>query len=85
MLCRPEKIFLWKPPTAGYGGANEGFRSQYFGSMDGGNGVIVMINSENGAIVQEIINSVANVYKWKDFYKPILKKLFAVSDEAALS
>jgi CubicO group peptidase (beta-lactamase class C family) len=68
-----------------HGGANEGFRCEYYGSMDGGDGVIVMINSENGAIMQEIINSVANVYQWKDFYKPIIKKLFPVPDEVSLS
>lgn len=68
-----------------HGGANEGFRCQYYGSMEGGNGVIVMINSENGAIIQEVINSVANVYQWKDFYIPIVKKLFPVPEEVALS
>ena len=63
-----------------HGGANEGFRCQYFGSMDGGNGVIVMVNSDNGAIMQEIINSVATVYQWNGFYKPQVKKLVAVPD-----
>ncbi len=68
-----------------HGGANAGFRSQYFGSMEGGNGVIVMVNSDNGAIMQEIINSVANVYHWKDFYIPMVKKIFPVSQEVALT
>jgi hypothetical protein len=53
-----------------HGGANEGFRCQYYGSVDGGNGVVVMVNSDDGSIMNEIINSVATVYKWKDFYKP---------------
>ncbi len=68
-----------------HGGANEGFRSQYFGSMEGGNGVVVMVNSNNGAIMQEIINSVAKVYQWTDFHKPIIKKIVAVPDEVSNS
>ena len=56
-----------------HGGANEGFRSQYFGSIKGGNGVVVMVNSDNGAIMSEVVNSVAAVYGWKDFYKPEYK------------
>lgn len=56
-----------------HGGANEGFRSQYYGSMHGGRGVVVMVNSDNGAILEEIINSVATVYKWEGFYKPVVK------------
>lgn len=57
-----------------HGGANEGFRCQYFGSIENGNGVAVMVNSNNGAIIGEIINSVATVYEWKDFYNPTVKQ-----------
>ena len=32
-----------------------------------------MVNSDNGAIMDEIINSVATVYKWEGFYKPVIK------------
>ena len=62
-----------------HGGANEGFRSQYYGSFDGGNGMVVMVNSDDGSILNEIINSVATVYKWKDFYTPIIKKAIPVT------
>jgi hypothetical protein len=61
-----------------HGGANEGFRSQYFGSLDGGDGVVVMVNSDNGKIIDEIINSVAKTYGWKNFYKPSFKKAVRV-------
>lgn len=61
-----------------HGGSNEGFRSQYYGSFDGGDGVVVMVNSDDGSIMNEIINSVATVYKWKDFYKPVVRKAIAV-------
>ncbi|HTE23700.1 serine hydrolase [Flavitalea sp.] len=65
-----------------HGGANEGFRCQYFGDIENGNGVVVMVNSDNGAILNEIINSVATVYGWKDFYNPVLKKLTSVGNDA---
>lgn len=48
----------------GHGGANEGFRCQYYGSLEGGNGVVIMVNSDNGQIVQELINSVVLIYQW---------------------
>jgi hypothetical protein len=32
-----------------------------------------MVNSDNGAILDEIINSVATVYKWEGFYTPVVK------------
>jgi CubicO group peptidase (beta-lactamase class C family) len=64
-----------------HGGANEGFRCQYFGSMENGNGVAVMVNSDNGNIMQEIINSVATAYQWKDFYTPVVKKIVPVKEE----
>ena len=69
-------VFIQKIGDESYfqhGGANEGFRSQYYGSLVGGNGVVVMVNSDNGAILSEVVNSVATVYGWKDFYKPEYK------------
>jgi CubicO group peptidase (beta-lactamase class C family) len=71
-------VFINKIGTATYfqhGGANEGFRSQYYGSLDGGNGVVVMVNSDNGSILQEVVNSVATVYAWKGFYEPEVKTM----------
>ncbi len=64
-----------------HGGANEGFRCQYFGDLENGNGVVVMVNSDNGAILNEIINSVASVYGWKDFYNPVVKKRATVGND----
>jgi CubicO group peptidase (beta-lactamase class C family) len=57
-----------------HGGSNAGFRSFYTGSMKGGNGVVVMVNSDNGDIIQEVVNSVFFVYGW-DMDKPIVKKI----------
>jgi CubicO group peptidase (beta-lactamase class C family) len=78
-------VFIEKKGESDYfqhGGSNEGFRCQYFGSLDGkGNGVVVMVNSDNGSILPEIVNSVASVYKWAGFYQPTIKKLVQVPDE----
>jgi len=59
----------------GHNGADEGFLSAYTGSFENGNGVVVMVNSDNGSILNEVINSVATVYGWKDYYKPTIKKI----------
>jgi CubicO group peptidase (beta-lactamase class C family) len=67
-----------------HGGANEGFRSLYFGSMEGGNGVVVMVNSDNGDIMNEIVNSVANVYGFKSLNRSKLKKEIALPDTILL-
>jgi hypothetical protein len=53
-----------------HGGANEGFRSDYWGSLDGeGNGLVIMVNSDNGQIMPEIENSIAKVYGFKGLYR----------------
>ena len=64
----------------GHGGADEGFLSTYKGSFENGNGVVVMVNSNNGNMLNEVVNSVALVYGWKDFYKPVIKKIKPVAD-----
>lgn len=52
----------------GHGGSNQGFQSAYYGSLDGGNGLVIMVNSDNGAIIPELINSIAKVYGFKGLY-----------------
>ncbi len=47
-----------------HGGADEGFRATYFGSFQDGYGAIVMVNSDNGRIMNEILSSIENVYGW---------------------
>lgn len=56
-----------------HGGANEGFRSFYVANIEKGDGVIVMVNSDNNAIIPELVNSVATVYNWEEYYKPIIR------------
>lgn len=50
-----------------HGGSNVGFRCTYFGSVEKGTGLVIMVNSDNDGILQEIINSVAHVYGWEGF------------------
>jgi len=61
-------------------GANMGFRSIYYGSCSTGNGVVILINSDNDKILNELVNSVAVAYNWKGFYNPEVRKLAAVPD-----
>jgi CubicO group peptidase (beta-lactamase class C family) len=67
-----------------HGGANEGFRSQYFGSLEDGNGIVVMVNSDNGAIMSEVINSVVSVYGLKGFTNTVVRKRINIADTVLL-
>jgi CubicO group peptidase (beta-lactamase class C family) len=65
-------------------GLNEGFISDYYGSLEGGHGVVIMANSDIAAfedITEEIINSVATVYEWERFYQPVIKKEIIIKDD----
>jgi hypothetical protein len=61
-----------------HGGANEGFRCQYYGSLEGGNGVVVMVNSDNASIINEIVNSVGKVYNIKGLNRSKIYKEITV-------
>lgn len=49
---------------------NYGYSGVYYGSMEGGNGVVIFTNSYNVGLLPELANSVASVYKWKEFHNP---------------
>jgi CubicO group peptidase (beta-lactamase class C family) len=81
-------VFIVDLDSTGYfshGGANEGFRSAYDGSMKGGNGVVVMVNSDDGGIINEVINSVANVYGFKGLSHSKTLKHVVVADSVLQS
>ena len=59
-----------------HNGGNEGFLCTSYGSLEGGNGVVIMINGDKYSIIPEVLNSVARVYGWKDFYKPVFKSVY---------
>ncbi len=64
-----------------HSGSDEGFVAEYYGSMENGNGVVVMANTDNGSLLSEIVNSLASVYHWKDFYTPKAKKVVTVDNQ----
>jgi tetratricopeptide (TPR) repeat protein len=51
----------------GHGGADEGFRAQLLVHRDKGYGAVVMVNSDNGQIINEILRAIAKEYRWEDF------------------
>ncbi len=61
-----------------HNGGNEGFSCTSVGCLNEGEGVVVMTNSDNSSIIEELVNSVATVYKWKDYYLPDVKKVVDV-------
>ena len=66
-----------------HGAYNDGFCGDFYGSLDGGYGVAIFLNTENGLILPEVINSVAKAYNWKNFYRePIRKKCISVDAKA---
>ena len=76
-------VFIEKHGNATYfqhSAGNEGFSGIYFGSMEGGDGVVIFANTDGPGIYPEIVNSVASVYKWKDFYNPVCKKAMKVQE-----
>jgi len=50
-----------------HGGADEGFRAQLMAHKEKGYGAVVMVNSDNGQIINEILRSIANEYQWEDY------------------
>ncbi len=63
-------FFLDKKGKAVYfqhGGADEGFRAQLMAHKEKGYGAVVMVNSDNGQIINEILSSIANEYQWEDY------------------
>ncbi len=62
---------------------NEGFRGLYFASVEGGNGVAIFVNSDEGTIILELLNSVASVYDWKGFDKAVNVNTKAIPDSMA--
>lgn len=65
-----------------HGGVDEGFISQYYGSMEDGNGLVVMVNTSNGnSIITEIINSIAKAYGFKGLYNSKVFKIATVAED----
>lgn len=59
----------------GHSGSNMGFKCKFRASFTGGQGVVVMTNSEMGAeVFQDVIRAVAKVYEWPGVIREPLKE-----------
>lgn len=66
----------------GHGGSNEGFRANFYVYTETGDGIAVMTNGDNGAIlIREIIHRAAEIYGWDDVQPPV-KRAVTLSEEA---
>lgn len=63
---------------------NDGFCGQLVGSLDEGNGVVVLLNGNEGKLLSEVVNSVAKTYNWKNSYREPQRKKSIVVDESTL-
>jgi CubicO group peptidase (beta-lactamase class C family) len=51
----------------GHDGADEGFRAMMLMHREKGYGAVVMVNSDNGQIMGEVMRSIAREYDWDEF------------------
>jgi CubicO group peptidase (beta-lactamase class C family) len=50
--------------------SNEGFMGYFLAGLTNGKGVALFVNSEDGYVLLELLNSIAVVYNWEGFRKP---------------
>ncbi|MDQ0592828.1 CubicO group peptidase (beta-lactamase class C family) [Chryseobacterium ginsenosidimutans] len=67
----------------GHSGGNEGFVCHYVGSLEEGNGVVVMTNGSNMKIVEEIVSSIAGLNNWKNYPLEPIKESIASAIKVA--
>lgn len=60
----------------GHGGANAGFRNDFVASMEGGNVVAIMTNSDNGTrLAQELMQAIFRHYGWSGYQPDVRSKV----------
>ena len=64
-----------------HGGWNEGFSSQFIAHRDKGYGVVVLSNSNQPNLINEVIRSVARVYQWDNFLSDTFVPLPIIREE----
>ena len=55
----------------GHGGADEGFRADLMMNREKGYGAVIMVNSDNGQIMDEVQRAIAREYNWDEFLPPV--------------
>ncbi|HXQ71712.1 MAG TPA: serine hydrolase [Pyrinomonadaceae bacterium] len=66
----------------GHDGADEGFRAMMLMHREKGYGAVIMVNSDNGQIMPEVMRSIAREYNWDEFL-PAVNELISL-DAATL-
>lgn len=64
----------------GHGGADEGFRAQLVAWKDQANAIVVMVNSDNGSILREVMLAITKAYGWPGV-EPNVKKVIPLKPE----
>jgi CubicO group peptidase (beta-lactamase class C family) len=66
--------------TFSHGGANMGYRCRLTAFVNGGQGVAIMTNSDNGDVLSgEILRAFSELYAWEN-YKQIIKEVVDLDD-----
>lgn len=55
----------------GHDGADEGFRAMMLMHREKGYGAVIMVNSDNGQIMSEVMRAIAREYNWDEFLPPV--------------
>src|SRR5687767_15221798 len=55
----------------GHDGADEGFRAMLLMHREKGYGAVVMVNSDNGQIMPEVLRGIAREYNWDEYLPPV--------------
>jgi CubicO group peptidase (beta-lactamase class C family) len=66
--------------TFGHGGADEGFRAEMLAWKNSPHAVVIMVNSDNGSIIQEILLSIAKEYELPGI-EPDKRSIVAITKE----
>lgn len=74
-------VFIVDNKWFNHNGGNEGFKCVYYGSLEGGNGVVIMVNSDNFAVITEVMRSIGSTYGWKELNNAVTKKLADVPED----
>jgi CubicO group peptidase (beta-lactamase class C family) len=61
-------------------GVNEGFCAAYAASIKNGDGLVIMLNSDNTGLIEEVANSIGSVYDWKGFTAHVARKVLHMPD-----
>ncbi len=56
---------MWGRKYFFHDAAMKASRGLFYGSIEGGNGIMYIVNLDDGDIILELLNSVASVYNWK--------------------